>query len=219
VLRVRVCTYTNTRRARSRAGLFSLLCALMAPVVLSANANAMVTATTFAPTADAYVVQNKASTNFGTESKLKVQGAPIQRGYLRFDVTGLSGTIVRATLVIRAASASTVPVAVRAVSDSTWGEKTITYTNAPAPALTPTTASDAFSAGAWVTFDVTPLVGGNGTISLALTTSTKPQSTVFPGRRRLVRGSWPDRVGPGRSEADVAHVAGVGGVDCGPGTP
>jgi hypothetical protein len=46
---LRVRTYTNTRRVRSRTGLFSVLCALMAPAVLSANANATGTSTSVAP--------------------------------------------------------------------------------------------------------------------------------------------------------------------------
>jgi hypothetical protein len=171
VLRGPVRTNANIGRVGSRIGLFSALCAIVVPVVLSGSANATVTTATFAPAADAYVVQNRASKNFGTDKKLNVQDAPIHRAYLRFDVRGLSGTVVSANLAVRAATTSTIPVAVRAVGDITWDEKKITYANAPDPAPTASATGRAFSAGEWVTIDVTPLVAGNGTITVALTTS------------------------------------------------
>ena len=59
---------------------------------------------------------------------------------------------------------------VRGVADNSWGETTITYQNAPAPSGI-TATSGAVNAGQ-TSVDITPLVTGNGLISVALTTSS-----------------------------------------------
>jgi len=56
------------------------------------------------------------------------------------------------------------------VADNSWGELTINYANAPATDGV-TATSGSFGTGAWTTVDITPLVAGNGTFNLALTTT------------------------------------------------
>lgn len=126
---------------------------------------------TFLPLVDAYVDSTYPSTNYGTRTTLRVDASPVVRSYLRFSVNGLSGTVAKATLRIYANSGSSTGFQVRSVSSTTWGETTITYSNAPSVSSTVTGSSGAVNAGAWSAVDVTPLVSGNGTISLALTTS------------------------------------------------
>jgi acid phosphatase len=96
-----------------------------------------------------------------------VDNTPIVHSYLRFDVQGLSGTVTNATLRVYANSSSSAGYTVHGVSDSTWGELTLTYGNAPAIGSS-VGSSGSFGAGVWTTVDVTALVTGNGTISLAL---------------------------------------------------
>jgi hypothetical protein len=132
---------------------------------------------TFAPAADAYVAGDQPSTNYGTATKLRADSSPDVRSYLRFDVEGLVGTVVKATLVTSPTSASTAGYDVRRVSDTTWGERTITYSNAPVFASgSPLGSSLGFAIGATPTVDVTPAVSGNGIVSFALTT---PSSTAL----------------------------------------
>jgi hypothetical protein len=57
------------------------------------------------------------------------------------------------------------------VSDNTWTESTINYNNAP-PIGSSAGSSGAFSGGVWTTVDITSLVTGNGTLNIALTTSS-----------------------------------------------
>jgi hypothetical protein len=95
--------------------------------------------------------------------------------YLRFEVQGLPGTVTQATLRIFTNSSSSTGYEVRNVADTSWGESTINYTNAPVyDAVTST--SGLFGAGIWTTVDVTSLITGNGTFSIALTTTS---STAF----------------------------------------
>ena len=125
--------------------------------------------TTFIPAADAYVDGSVPTTTFGNGTKLRVDTSPDVRSYLRFNVTGLSGTVTRATLLVFATSALTAGYDVRSVSDNTWTEPVIDYANAPPVAATVTASSGPVTASTWVSVDVTSLVSGNGVVSFALT--------------------------------------------------
>ena len=127
---------------------------------------------TFSPSADSYVDSGNATMNFGTSTQFRVDGSPIVRTYIRFNVQGLSGTITRVRLRVFANSSSSSGYIVSSVSNNTWTESTINYNNAP-PVGNSAGSSTGFSAGVWTTVDITPsLVTGNGTLNLALTTSS-----------------------------------------------
>jgi hypothetical protein len=126
--------------------------------------------TTFNPSADAYVNSGSPASNFGSLTTLRADASPDIHSYLRFDVQGLPGTVTRVTLRIFTNSSSSTGYEVRNVTDNTWGELTINYSNAPA--VGPVTAtSGPFATGVWTTVDITPLISGNGTYTIALTTT------------------------------------------------
>src|SRR5215211_1739356 len=125
---------------------------------------------TFTPVADAYVSSATPSTNFGGATRLKMDSSPVLSSYVRFDVAGLTAPVTRATLQVYMRTKSKTGFEVRGVGDNSWGETTITYANAPAFASSPSAASGAVRPGRWVTVDITPLVTGNGSLSIALTT-------------------------------------------------
>jgi hypothetical protein len=104
-----------------------------------------------------------------------VDGSPILRSYLRFNVQGLSGTVNRVTLRIFANSASSSSLVASGVSNNTWTETGINYDNAP-PVGSSLGSSSPVTAGAWISIDITAYVTGNGTYNLALTT---PGSTAI----------------------------------------
>jgi len=56
------------------------------------------------------------------------------------------------------------------VADNTWGEKTITFSNAPPTGNTLVT-SPAVATGTWITLDVTSYVIGEGTFSFGVSTT------------------------------------------------
>jgi hypothetical protein len=145
---------------------------------------------TFNPSADAYVDAGAPSTNHGSKTQLRVDGSPVVRSYLRFDVQGAAGAVIRATLRIFANSASTVGYEIRSVSNNTWGELTITYNNAPAVGSLLGTASN-FSSATWTMVDITPYITGNGTYTLALSTSG---STAISFASREVGNNAPQLV-------------------------
>jgi hypothetical protein len=100
-----------------------------------------------------------------------VDGFPIVHTYIRFNVQGLSGTITRVSLRVFANSSSSSGHTVSSVSDNTWTEATINYNNAPRLGGA-AGSSNGFSGGVWTTVDITSLVARNGTINVALTTSS-----------------------------------------------
>jgi hypothetical protein len=106
--------------------------AALAAIAALGPARAATTSTTFTVVADAYVAQNQATKNLGTDTRLKVGTSPILRSYLRFSVQGLTGTVLSATLRVNSATSSTVPVSVFGVADTSWGETTITWNTRPA---------------------------------------------------------------------------------------
>ena len=142
---------------------------------------------TFHPVADAYVDSGSPSTNYGTQTQLRGDGSPVVRSYLRFDVQGAGGTVSRATLRIYANSALSGGYEIRNVSNNTWGETSITYSNAPAVGSILDT-SGSFNSGVWTTVDVTAYITGNGSYSLALTV---PGSTAVSFASREVGNNAP----------------------------
>ena len=90
---------------------------------------------------------------------------------LCFNVQGLFGSITWVTLRIFTNSSSSAGYEVRNVADNTWAESTINHTNATTmDAVTAT--SGPFGASAWTTIDITPLITGNGSYNIVLTTTS-----------------------------------------------
>jgi hypothetical protein len=108
-----------------------------------------------------------------------MDASPTVGSYIKFSVTGVSGTVVSAALRLYTASDSTQGFAVRNVPDTTWGERTITYANAPSPSSTITGLSGGFTSKHWVSVDVSSLVQGNGTYTFALTTTTSTSMSLY----------------------------------------
>lgn len=131
---------------------------------------------TFLPDADAYVNSSSPSTNYGSATVLRADLSPDLHSYARFTVSGLGGlSIASVHLLFYMNSSSSAGMQALAVSDNTWGEKTITYSNAPTLGSTIAT-SGALSTGTWVSLDVTPYVTGEGTYSFGIIT---PGSTAI----------------------------------------
>ncbi len=176
-----------------------LVSAAVASVLIAIRAEA--TEFTFTPVADSYVNSANASTNYGSSTRLRVDASPTVRTYLRFTVQRVTAPVAKATLKLYAADPSTTGYQVRTVADDTWGERSITYRNAPAfsPAVG---TSGAFSSPGWTNVDITSSISGNGTYSFAVT-STSSTTTRFSSREgarppRLVVETEPDTTPPTR---------------------
>ena len=89
--------------------------------------------------------------NFGTAAKLRVDGSPVVRSYLRFDVPALGAPVASAKLRVYAlTSLASSALEARAVPGLSWNEATITYASAPAPAPLPTAVVSPVRAGRWL---------------------------------------------------------------------
>jgi len=123
---------------------------------------------TLAPVADAYVDSSQPTVNFGTNGQIRVDGSPVVRGYLRFDLSAVPGTITGATLRVYATSGSTAGHAVYSVTDTTWDERTMTWNTAPAIGASSVGGSGPITANTWTAVDVSSLVSGNTPLSMSM---------------------------------------------------
>jgi fibronectin type 3 domain-containing protein len=126
---------------------------------------------TFSPSADTYVNAGSPTSSFGKSTSLRASASPDLHSYLKFVVQGLGGTpITRARLLVFANSNGSQGVNALAVADNTWDELTMNYGNAPSLGNT-LASSGAFTTGNWVALDVTSYITGEGTYTIALSTS------------------------------------------------
>ena len=125
-------------------------------------------ATDFITTADTYVDQASPTVNNGTNTTLNIcSGATSNERtcYLKFSLTGLTGTVVSAKLVLYSTTVSN-NVTVYSVPDTSWSETNMTWNNKPATGA----ALDTFTcaAASYCTFDVTAAVASDGTYAFCL---------------------------------------------------
>ena len=144
--------------------------------------------------------------------QLRVDGSPTARSYLRFNVQGLVDPVANATLYVYANSGSSSGYQVGGVSDNNWTETGLTYNNAPAVG-----AAGGQFRGCCVEHldqvDVTALVGGNGTVNLAMggTSDTAISFSSREGRKSTAVGGHDRRTGSRRQAAAPADA--IGGLD------
>ncbi len=63
----------------------------------------------------------------------------------------------------------------QAVSDNSWGETIINYSNAPAIGSSLGSSGAIKTSGTWISINITPYITGNGQFSVALTTTNTTQ--------------------------------------------
>lgn len=132
---------------------------------------------TFTPAADAYVTAAIPNTNYGGSLQIRFDANPIVKGYLTFTVQGLTAPVTSAKLKLHTNSSTTAGCKFFAVPNTSWNEQTITYNTAP-PLGNQVGSIGAFTNSVWITIDVTPLITGNGTFSLAITGLSETAASV-----------------------------------------
>lgn len=125
------------------------------------------TPATFPPSADAYTLSTSPTQNYGTASVLNVRGSssPYYRSYLKFDVSGISGTVMSAILRLWVSDTSVDYGQPGSVSNS-WTETGLTWNNQPSTPMNFLTVSG--PENGYVTIDVTSEITGNGTFSFGI---------------------------------------------------
>jgi hypothetical protein len=154
-------TYTYEVRARDAAGNVS------PPSNAASAARGTASTLTLPADADARVVEGSPSTNFGTAPELIADLSPNTESYLRFVVSGVSGTITSAKLRLFAFDLTTDGPGVYS-ADSSWVESTITWSNKPARTGGPVANAGSIAQDSWVEFNVTAAVTGNGSYTFNL---------------------------------------------------
>jgi PKD repeat protein len=128
--------------------------------------------TTVLATDDAYIVSSKPNGTNGTQKFMRLGGGATEyRPYLGFDVTGLTGTITRATLRIQVTVGSDHGGNWHRVGND-WTETTLTWSNAPALDGLPIAVLGRINAGDWIELDVTDQITSNGRYSFAASSSS-----------------------------------------------
>jgi acid phosphatase type 7 len=139
------------------------------------------TTVTFLPDADARAQEASPGSNYAT-SHLRADGGsdPDVESYLRFSVSGLQGPVTSAKLRVRATTPTSDGPAVSAAGDG-WAETGLDWSNRPAPLGGATDDAGVIASGAWVEYDVTALVAGEGSHTFVLAT-TSPDGLNFDSR-------------------------------------
>ncbi|MCW2598699.1 MAG: hypothetical protein JWM02_528 [Frankiales bacterium] len=157
----------RTRLLRGLGLLAGLLLGLLAMSPAPAATGGVVT-TGVAPLLDSYVDASVPTANYGGLTRLRIDSSPDARSYLRFDLSGVTGTVTRAILRITPTSSLSAGLDVRSVVDDTWTERGITFNNAPAIGPVGAT-SGAGTSGTALAVDVTSIVTAGGHVNLVLT--------------------------------------------------
>jgi len=136
---------------------------------------------TLNPIADAFVSEGASGTNYGSSDKyeLKNSSGYTKQAYLKYALSGVSGTVTSAVLRIKVRSSPTGNHTVSSVSDDSWTEGGITWSNKPSVG-TGLDTDTVPTAGSYIEFDVTSYVNteasGDGVVSFVI--SSDNASTV-----------------------------------------
>ncbi len=134
---------------------------------VSATPTVATTTDSFAPGADTYVNQASPTSNYGSNTVLNVMDATNdRRTFLKFTVTGV-GTVTGATLKLKCKATQSGTTSALQVTDTSWAEGSLNWNNQPTVGTVADSASNV-AAEAWIELDVTSLITGNGTFSIAV---------------------------------------------------
>jgi hypothetical protein len=131
----------------------------------------IITTLTFATEADAWVDEDEPDDNEGEDDSLKVDGASgtTLETYIRFPITGISGTVKKALLrVYTKDNENTDNGPAIYMTDPTWDESEITWNTRPARTSNALDNKQEISGGTWVEYNVTSRLTVDGTYSFVL---------------------------------------------------
>jgi hypothetical protein len=155
----------------------ALRCGAAVVVLVAGSAQAAGAATTatttFAPTANARVQQANPKSNYGGLNLRSQGGSAAINSYIKFSISGLSGTVTNATFSLVPLNGSSSGFALHGAASSSWTESGLTWNNAP-QMMAAVSAVGAYGCCARVSADATPLVTGNGALTVVLTSTGTP---------------------------------------------
>jgi hypothetical protein len=159
------------------------------------------------PSADTYVSSALPDEPFGVQPVVRVVNSSDKtlRTFLRFDLRGVSGQVLRATLSLYPLSSSENGVVVSEVATHPWDERKLTFARSPAVGAA-VGHSGPVVAERWTSVDVTGAVKGDGPLTLALT-ALHPPSTTYASRESVMAPALNVRVRVPASDAPAEEAA------------
>jgi hypothetical protein len=138
----------------------------------------------FPSTADAWAEEANPSANYGTTASVKVDAAPdpAKQGFMKFEVTGVSGRVTAAHLRLYVMAATATGPSIATVNND-WSETSLTWNTRPPVTGVATEYPGAIAENAWVEFDVTNTVTANGVYSFVITGNSS-DGVDFSARER-----------------------------------
>lgn len=145
------------------------------------NQPAGVTAT-FSPTHDAFIEQDLPNTPNGSSPQLSVRHVSLGQGrysFLKFNVTGLTGPVTSAKLVLTETAGIDIPLLlVWEVFNNNWSESTVTWNTLPTPYELRSVLYN-LAKNTTYEIDVTESVDGNGEVTIGLSNNQTEQDLFF----------------------------------------
>ncbi len=172
-------TSTAQNPSHDYTGAGSFVVSLTATNAIGGNTSATQTVVVSAPGAggtvtliaseDAYVTQASPTATHASSVQLynTFSTTAMLRSYLKFAVTGVSGTVTQATLRLFVTDTTDNGAPWYRIADNSWSDATLNWNNAPAPVGTLAGDPGVVTSGVWLELDVTSIVTGNGTYSFA----------------------------------------------------
>ena len=182
----------------------------------------------FTPTDDSYAANDTPSAVHGTETQVIADNSPVKHMFVRFSVSGTSGRPVQsAKLRLYCVDPSAMGGEFHG-SSTTWSQSTLTWNLQPtinAPVLG---TLGAVATNTWYEVDVTPLVTGDGAVSVAgISTSTDgahfsskegsatlmPQLLVTLGTADTTKPTAPTGLSATQAANSTVHLGWTGSTD------
>jgi len=127
-------------------------------------------------TQDAHVNANKPNGNTGNATPFLVGTSPQIRAYLRFAVSGVgTRTVLGAQLRLYTSNGSPNGGSFFGTDGKAWTETGLTWNNQPALVGSAVASAGTATVGSFKQVDVTPLVTGDGTVDIGVTSSSSDQ--------------------------------------------
>ena len=170
--------YTLTAVARDAAGNPGVSSAVTVTV------NNGVSSLTFISVADATTKKSSPTTNYGSTTTLEADNSPVTKFLIQFSVTGIGGrSVANAKLRLYCVNDSNRGGDFYEVADN-WSEGTVTWNNAPPAGSSAIVSVGPVTKNRWVEVDVTPLITGDGTYSILVSTPLN-DATHYNSKERV----------------------------------
>ncbi|MCG8604604.1 DNRLRE domain-containing protein, partial [bacterium] len=139
------------------------------------------------PVHDSFVRENRAARNYGTGNELRVRktSSAQQISYIKFNVTGVTGEVTQAVLRLHCVDGSSDGGTMHTVSNryrdnnQEWEEDKLVWNNAPPITSAALHTIGSVGAGDTVEVDVTGLVAGDGSYSLAIANQSSDKAGFY----------------------------------------